>query len=812
MKRARKLFLSRMPFPLASFGIALVLASPLLAQEPSTATAPAEQQVTAGVAVDSTRKSPVLAASPGTESNPGVEAGPYEIRQSIELGGRIADFSGSRSMWSTLVNVDSGPRILEQTLDMHSPTHTGHFFDDLNFSNFGYGGDPNNVTRLRMLKGTLYNFNANFRRDKNFFDYNLLANPLNPANSNPSVPVFTSPHLFQTTRRMSDFSLGLFQLAPVRLKLGYSRTVREGESFSTIHQSTESLLTQPTRDTSDNYQFGIAFRFIPRTSINYDQFFTHYKGDSSWGLTGTNAILPGGIPVDLGIVFNTPANQPCGTPFQPSGLATVNCAGAFAYSRVSPIRNSYPTEQFSFQSNYFRKIDFSGRVIYSSASSDRLLYQENFNGLITRTAQRAYLMTDTLPASSRRISVTSDLGLTIHLTDNLRLVDTFRFNNFRIPSSWNFVNTSLFGATLLTTPNVFSTATCPGPGFNASTCPQHSSSSGPDVDNEQVNNFLGQDTKTNTFNVEYDFTPRITAHIGYRFERRDIVIRASQVGTQTFFPNAARRGACATVPVSALVNGVCTVSVTTTADEDTTEINAHSALLGFSARPMDALRVSFDTELFYADNTFTRISPRHLQLYRLRAIYSPKNWLNLGSTVYIRENRNNTTDVGNLQHNRSYSFTTAIAPQGKWGLDLSYDYNDIFSQTNICFVSTPSPPVAITCGAAPFLQGVSFYTEKSHFGLGSVQFRPIPRVSAGLGYAITSSVGSTLILNPNAPTGPLSFNYHLPVATLAIDLTKHFTYKTGWNYYDYNEKSAPGPTLPRDTRGNVFTLSLRYTQ
>src|SRR5215472_3025130 len=384
MKRARKLFLSRMPF-LGSFAIAFVVTSPLFAQEQASGTAPAEQQVTAGVAVDSTRKSSVLAASPSTESNPGVEAGNYEIKQSIELGGRVADFSGSRSMWSTLVNVDSGPRLLEQTLDMHSPTHTGYFFDDLNFSNFGYGGDPNNVTRLRMLKGTLYNFNANFRRNKNFFDYNLLANPLNPANSNPSVPVLTSPHLFQTTRRMSDFSLGLFQLAPVRLKLGYSRTVREGESFSSIHQGSESLLTQPTSDISDNYQFGISFRFIPRTSINYDQFFTHYKGDSSWALTGTNATLAGGIPVDLGIVFNTPAAQPCAAPLLASRLANPACNGAFLYSRVGPIRNSYPTEQFSFQSNYFRKIDFSGRAIYSSADSDRLLFSENFNGLIPRS-------------------------------------------------------------------------------------------------------------------------------------------------------------------------------------------------------------------------------------------------------------------------------------------------------------------------------------------------------------------------------------------------------------------------------------------
>ena len=89
--------------------------------------------------------------------------------------------------------------------------------------------------------------------------------------------------------------------------------------------------------------------------------------------------------------------------------------------------------------------------------------------------------------------------------------------------------------------------------------------------------------------------------------------------------------------------------------------------------------------------------------------------------------------------------------------------------------------------------------------------KPISRLTTAIGYTITSSNGDTLILNPIAPTGPLAFNYHLPSASLAFDITKNLTYKTGWNYYDYNEKSFPGPTLPRDFRGNTFTLALRYT-
>ncbi len=148
--------------------------------------------------------------------------------------------------------------------------------------------------------------------------------------------------------------------------------------------------------------------------------------------------------------------------------------------------------------------------------------------------------------------------------------------------------------------------------------------------------------------------------------------------------------------------------------------------------------------------------------------------------------------------------------EGKWGLDLSYDYNDIFSQTNICFVSTPVPAGSLSCGT-PFLSSVSVYSEASHIGSGSIFLKPVKRVTAAVGYTVTSSNGTTLILNPNAPTGPLAFNYHLPSGSLVVDLAKNLAFKGGWNYYDYNEKSDPGPTLPRDFRGNSFTLSLRYS-
>lgn len=782
--------------------------------------------VAAGVAVDSARKSADLPVSwDQTEANKGETAGGYEIKQSAEFGGRVTDFSGNTGTWDTFVNLGTGPRLLEYTLDVHSPTHTGLLFDDLSFSNFGYGGDPNNLSRIRVLKGTLYNFNASFRRDQSIFDYDLLANPLNPAASSPNVPILQSPHEFLLTRRMSDANLSLLPLGKVRFRLGWSRVVNEGTSFSSDHQGVEGFLVQPTLNTTDNYNFGVSLRLIPRTSINYDQFYTYFKGDTSATLAPPTTasifglpplFLAGGIPVQLGLAFNTPAGQPCSPTLLGTGFVNPACSGFFSYSRTGNTRNSFPTEQFSFQSEYFRRVDLSGRINYSDAEADMPSSAELFNGLISRNRVRAFNVTGS--SLSHRLSLAADFAATIRVTDKFRIVDTFRYDNFRIPGSWGWIETSLFGATLLANPNVFSPATCPPP-FTAATCPQHNASSSADVIADSRNDFLGQERKVNTFELEYDFTKRVTAHVGYRFERREIAQNIADSQIQIFFPGPtaalANRGACSPASAHPLnPDGTCAVLVPgADAGSDFAEINGHTGLIGFSARPTDNFRVSADAEFYSGDNTFFRITPRHLQDYRFRASYKPKNWASFGSAVRILENRNTTADVGNLQHNRSFGFNGAFAPaEAKWGVDLSYNYNDIFSQTNICFVATPNlaPPGSITCGT-PFLSGLSTYSELSHNGSFSFYARPIKRVSLGAGYTITSSTGNTLILNPNAPTGPLSYNYHLPLATLAIELSRNLTYKTGWNYYDYNEKSAPGPTLPRDFRGNVFTMSVRYS-
>jgi len=463
--------------------------------------------------------------------------GLYDVKAAFEFGGRIVEIDGSRALWRTYVNLDSGPRLLEAALDLHAPQHNGMLFDDLSLNTFGYGGDPNTVARLRVLKGKWYTFDADLRRDKSVFDYNLLANPLNPSNSNPNIPVLDSPHLWALTRRMTDLNLQLFPVSPVRLRFGYSHGIQEGTSLTSTHFGTDPLLLQPWKTLQDTYRAGISWRPMRELNLTFDHFFTHFKNDTSRTLATIGPFmftLPNGQAVNFGLPFNTPVGQPCVTPIL-NGAANPVCNGILAFNQFTPIRSNIPNDQFSFQGNW-KRLDTAGRVNYSGAEADRPNFLETFSGEILRTQQARY--TTTGPAKNRRVSAAADYDITVHLTDQLRVVEGFRWTAFRIPGGWTLSTNSLFSTSLTAAPNALSSAACPGPGFNASTCPQHTAASGPDILNQVFDNFLGQDSKSNTVELQYDFSQRAGIRLGHRFEGRRIAFRAADSKRNSFSPSS----------------------------------------------------------------------------------------------------------------------------------------------------------------------------------------------------------------------------------------------------------------------------------
>src|SRR5271154_4022117 len=434
--------------------------------------------------------SPVARAQDDSGESKGIDSGDYNIHQSIEFGYRANEINGNKDTYDTFENLGSGLRLFDYSLQMRSLDHKGFLFDSLRFSNFGYGGDPNDVTRLRIGKNKLYDFRVLFRRDKNFWDYNLLANPLNPASlnppgslttgcyvgpptgafpqgapaycSSPSVAINNSPHAQDLVRRMQDYDLTLLPNSAVQVRLGYSRNRDEGPGFFTTDGGTISDFNDNYSYTTNAYRIGFDFKILPRTTISYDQFLSYFSQNNvvsdnpvanpqNFGFILANPSGVGttnGTPVDLGNIWTTQTPSeplPCMAPIVTGTINTANpnCNGFLSYSQVGSPRNFMPTERLRFQSNYFNNFEMSGSVGYSTSSNQIPNFLETVDGWTARTAERG--STTSGPADARRVSVNADWSGVYAVTDKLRILDSFRYDNWRIPGMWALDETNIFG-------------------------------------------------------------------------------------------------------------------------------------------------------------------------------------------------------------------------------------------------------------------------------------------------------------------------------------------------------------------------------
>ncbi len=674
----------------------------------------------------------------------------YVIHQSVELGGHFVTQSGSGAMYATLVNIQSGPRILDSSLEMVAvnPSHAV-LFDRLSSSSFGYGGDPYNVTFLNVSKGRIYNFHGNFRRNRQYFDYNLLANPLIPPSSTPFVPVLASPHLYNTVRRMTDASITLAPLSVVSAHLGYFQNINQGPSNSTLHVGAEALLVQNWRVSTDVWNAGIDWKPLARTSISFDEFITRYKGNTSWQLTGLNYTLSNGTPVSLGVNLSSVWNTPCAAPFNPDGTVNPTCNGFLAYTRSAPTRTLFPSEQLHFQSASIPHVAMNGRVLYMGTTSNLVNFNENFNGLDSRVRNRQEVVTGS--ASARRINVNADYGVTWQITPTIGLSDAFNFWYFRQPATNVFTETDYAGTSMLN-PRVRLQR------------PRH-----------RTIKRLTRRPRPILFSSIWDLAPNARLSLGYRYSSRII----------------------------------------TDAGGDFIPIHADSALFGLVLRPTAQLRVNFNAEAMSADNSFTRISPRKLQHYRLRTAYNPRPWLSFAGTINILDSSNNVQTVNHVAHNQDFSFTTSINPSEKWGIDLNYAYDSIFSRTDQCFISStpvagaqPSPAVCQQAGLP--LQSDGYYNQPTQYGAIGFVFTPVKRLHAAGGYRMSAVNGQAPPINIRQVPGSLQSQYQTPYAKLTFDLAPNWSWKADYNYYSYGEGTPIGPTLPRSFHGNVYTFAVRY--
>jgi hypothetical protein len=742
------------------------------------------------------------APAPTPPDTEGKEIGGFKVSQSIDFGGRITSVSGSEAMYDTLVNQQSGPRILEQSLTMMSISHQD-IFDTLTLNSFGWGGDPEQALRFRVSKYRWYNLTGSYQHMQNYWNYDLFANPLNPTTANPYLPVLNSPHAYYNRQNLYNFGIVILPMQKISFRLDYNRNRFVGPSFSSNHQGTEALTNQNTNNTLNAFRFGTDIRLTQKTTLSYTQSLQYYSGKTNYSLNPYNSyVLPNGSSVSFGLPWLN-GGSPCAVPVT-NGVANPVCNGFFGYSQTQNVYTTIPTEQINLKSTSIKNLDFNAQYQYSAANMHTPV-DETFAGLVTRTGVRGF---DSAGSNStgQWVSSSADISATYSISEKLRLVETFRFRNWRSQGTYLNLQNNYFGAASaggasLTNPIVMWPTTVPG----------HSSSSPADVINEYWVNLDGENTKENDFQVQYDISRYFGVHTGFRWTGDNIQPGSSYEASlgDIYYPNNPNRGDCVGVPLNP--DGSCTfVGVLAPYGNPTVAINNYSWLIGMWFQKGN-FHAHADAQFGSANNYAYRIDPRTGQNISGSVMYTPKSWLSLGANLMFQRATNYTGDVAYNNHNYSAMFNATLTPSKFWSLDLGYNFDAIQQDANVCYPGT-YPLNSFPCFDGSGLNETNaFYNTHTQFGYFALSLKPVTRVAVRLGYSIIDNNGDTTQFNIYQPLGPLVSRYQLPLAGFDYTFYKNITFRAGWNYQNYNEGSFIGPTAPRAFHANETTLALRYS-
>ena len=640
---------------------------------------------------------------PAASGQNGPEA-PYTVNSSIEFGVRGIVIDGNADKYRSDLNYTPGFRIFDSSFMMKSKDNDGPVLDTLMVSSFGWGKDPNKYLRVNAEKTEAYRFDANYRR----FDY-----------FNDLYNFALGQHTSNTEFRQGDFNLTILpQNEKLRFNLGYSLDRNSGPSVSTFRfNGDEYPAAVPVRMAADEYRVGVdAILWVFDLSVM--QGWRFFKEDNQYLVTVPNA-------------GNNPTNS-----------AKIN-----DFYRNAPTRGDTPFTRLSLHTLIKKKLDFTGRFVYTSGSTNYTLFQ---NGHGTDSSGNN-ITSDviTQAGSAKRPNAMGDLAATFYATDRLRISETFRVNNFRINGgdllleSLLRTKTSAGGTTILppVTTNLLSFRT---------------------IDYRRY---------LNTIEGDFDINSRLSIHAGYRYADRHIELGSSDITV----------GAAAKPELQKVDN------------------STNTFIFGFKAKPVKIWSLYMDLERGSADNVFTRVDNYKFTNVRVRSILRPNRTLSFNASLITKDNNNPaiTESSRNFGVNiKSRVFTSSLdwSPNERFGLSAGYTRTNVTSDADI---------ILFLANVQTF--GQSQYFMRDNFVFMTGYARLFPRATLYGGYRLhndpgqgsRSSTASSLI-------GSFPYEMQSPEAKLVLRLHKNVEWIGGYQYFGYE---VPFP----NTSTQFYHAHLPYT-
>jgi hypothetical protein len=797
----------------------------LFCKQPSTAM-PKRIAGGIGIAVLLLMTGVAVAQLPTPETQAAIPEG-YTSHTTVDLGGHMVGLTGSGAMYDTLVNIQSGPRVLGESFEMHALPGKKHtLVDSLSAVGNGFGGDPNNFTKLDFSKGKVYEFSGIFRRDRQYFDYDLLANPnIAPGQSIPIGPsnaptgsfawpqVNQSPVMFNTVRRMTDTNLTLLPLSKVTFRAGYSQNIFQGPSLSPAYTIAkyDALLQQYQRNSTDDFMGAMDWKPVQGTKVTFEEQVTHYKADSYFTLNpkgftvqeadGTPAYLGnwdsetaygvGGCNTgSMGTAYTNASVYQVLTPNPSGSMPIINaaCSVVTSYMRSQPTRILTPTETLRLQSSSIRNVTMNGDLRYTKANMNLPNYYENVQGLDGGIRSITYNGF----AAAHRAVVAADFGMVWQATKTVSLSDQVNYSSVHQP-----------GFSYLPIAATLSTPAAPNQtiNYNGSLTAGNAVALPHGVNGTLTYNYFGQEYLINNLTLSWDAASRAMFAVTYRYSNHNIGQGVPHTGS---IPTV----------LADPVNG-------------TVAISENGGIFNAALRPTNNWDINGTAEIFYDDNAFTAVGPRQTKHYRMHTKYKPRPWATFSGAFNDLERHNNTNNnqatvaagldpwegpLNHVDHNRSASMGAVLAPNEHYSLDFDYSYSDVYTATNICYnngatATLPGTASTSSTGTANVCPGIyargsttvlsdwlakDFMDAPTQYGSVALAMSPNDKLHYGVGYRISAVNGSQFFNDARSVNGSLQSAYQSPFVNAAWTVHTGLIFKAEYNYYGYGEGGPSG--------------------
>jgi hypothetical protein len=791
----------------------LIIALPMaagvaLAQEPTAATAPTPSRMTTPEG--------------------------YTAHYTADVSGRINDTVDSGAMYNTLVNLQSGPRVSGESVELHKLDSNKHaWVDDARATGSGFGGDPYNFAKLALSKGKLYEFNGIFRRDRQYFDYDLLGNPNIPRGITLPIGSSAAPTgsllwrqpqhssvMTNSVRRMTDTNMTLYPVSKVSVHFGYSQNIMQGPSLLPVRSGGvikyNALMELYQRHSTDEYSMAVDWKPIKGTQITYEQRIHHYKENSYIVLdpNGFQVQEADGTPAYLGNWdFSSNASTSTTTAWAPYSTAACSsnsianattflypssnggapiidpsCSVVTGYLRTYPLRTTMPSEIVRFQSTSIKNLIMNGQFSYSKMNLYMPTFSDNAWGLLagTPTAGATRDEYNSAAGSGKREVYSAQYGVIWEVARNFDLEDQVTLSANGQPAT---VNTS--GYTKLVTPFTAGSETINYSGPLTSSVTNSGIASGETYG--VVNTYFGNEQLVNNLTASWTVTPKANLALTYRYGNRNIGLNLNVLPTTTRTIFA---------------------------------ITEQGAILNASYRITSNWDINGTVEAMYDDNAFTTMSPRQLRHYRVHTKFRPAKWATFTAAYTDMERHNNTQNTGvaspygplnHVDYSRTAGLSGMLTPSEHLAVNFDYVYSDVYTATNICYTNQDSGFISGTtsiyfAGAASLTStgapstcvtsatnstptqwlARAFMSAPTQHGSVGVDINPDEKVKYGIGYRVSSVAGNQFFTDARAVNGSLDSKYQTPYLNVSYTMHPGLIWKAEYNYFGYGEGGPSG--------------------